>query len=61
MLQKKVLEEMHDDRFLRIKLHRHIESMSSLFLKLHLLWLLKLEIYVVKKIVITINCYADVC
>lgn len=55
MLQKKVLEEMHNDRFLRIKLHRHIESMSSLFLKLHLLWLLKLEIYVVKKIVITIN------
>lgn len=49
MLQKKVLEEMHDDRFLRIKLHRHIESMSSLFLKLHLLCLLKLEIYVVKK------------
>lgn len=37
-----------------------IESMSSLCLKLHLLWLLKLEIYVVRKIVIAINCYAGV-
>lgn len=34
-----------------------IESMSSLCLKLHLCWLLKLEICVVRKIVITINCY----
>lgn len=46
--------------FFRIKLYRHIQSMSSLCLKLHLLWLLKLEIYVVKNIEIAINCYIGV-